>query len=85
LIGKDKTTITTQHVARKKVEGEKLEMIFFIDEKFVEHSYLSLMVSDLQTEAQKRADTLRAVVQRLDAKRIMELAKKNVVAKKLYK
>jgi hypothetical protein len=81
LIGKDKIAITTQHVTRKKVEGEKLEMIFFIDEKLVEHSYLSLVVSDLQTEAQKRAGTIRAVAQRLEAKRLMELAKKNVVAK----
>ena len=83
LIGKDKTAVTTQHVSRKKGKDEKLEMIFFIDEKLVEHSYLLLLISDPQTEAQKRAGTLRIPGQRLDAKRIIQLAKKKMVVKEI--
>jgi hypothetical protein len=80
-IGKDLRVITTQDVGRKKGDGDKLEMTFHVTQETLEHSYLTILISRVQTEAQKRNGTLLFDSKTLTVRRIIELAKKNQAGK----
>lgn len=81
VIGKDLKTIATQDVGRKKGDGDKLEMTFHVTQAALEHSFLTIVISRVQTDAQKRNRTVFYDSKRLTVRRIIELAKKNQAGK----
>jgi hypothetical protein len=83
VIGKDRKTIATQDVRRKKGDGDKLELTFHVTQEVLQSSLLTIIIPKVHTEAEKRQGIAGFDIKSLWVKRIMELAKPNQAGKKI--